>query len=246
MVVLRILALVAAVLLGSGVTRAPAACGHERVSVSGTAEEVADACRALDEVLAYFRKIGFQPEPDLSISFWDQVYIDMFPQTYKPAAKDSVSRSRVSGSYDFRRKQLQMTSGRRDIRRERRPWGIEWGQPIAYSILQHELVHAVVASLLGNEYQNFAKAWQEFIAYSVQFDIMDREFRRQVLANYPDARPFQFPENVNPVVYAADPDAFGVSAHLFTEANGGPEFIRQILAKEVPFSIREFEFLWVE
>ncbi len=121
-----------------------------------------------------------------------------------------------------------------------------WGQPIAYSILQHELAHAVVATVLGSEYQNYAKAWLEFIAYSVQFGIMNAELKSKVLANYPDTRPFQFPESVNAIVYAADPDEFGVSAHLFTEANGGPAFIREILAKEVPFSIREFEFLWVK
>ncbi|MBI5318611.1 DUF6639 family protein [Bradyrhizobium sp.] len=226
--------------------RALAACGHESVSVSGTAEEIADACRALDEVLSYFRKIGFQPDPNVSIAFWDQVEIDMFPQTYKPAGKESVGKSQVSGSYDFRRRELQVTSGRRQIRRDRSPWGIEWGQPIAYSILQHELAHAIVAGLLGSEYQKFAKAWHEFIAYSVQFAVMDPELKSKVLANYPDAKPFQFPESVNPVVYAADPDEFGVSAYLFTEANHGPGFIRRILAREVPFSIREFEFLWVD
>lgn len=244
---MRKLALATTVLIGIVVPQCTsAACGYDGVSVSGTAEEVADACRALDEVLSYFRNIGLQHDPQVSISFWDQVQIDMFPQTYKPTGKDSVGKSQVSGSYDFRRRELQITSGRREIRRERRPWGIEWGQPIAYSILQHELVHAIVAGLLGSEYQKFAKAWHEFIAYSVQFAIMDRELRSKVLANYPDARPFQFPESVNPVVYAADPDEFGVSAYLFTEANGGPGFIRQILAREVPFSIREFEFLWVD
>jgi len=241
------LALVATVLIGIVVPQcASAACGHEGVSVLGTAEEVADACRALDEVLHYFRKIGLQPDPVVSISFQDQVYIDMFPQTYEPTSRESVGKNRVSGYYNFRSKELQVTSGRREIRRERKPWGIEWGQSIAYSILHHELVHAVVASLLGSEYQKFAKAWLEFVAYSVQLGIMDPELRSKVLANYPDTRPFQFPENVNAIVYAADPDEFGVSAYLFTEANGGPAFIAQLLAKKVPFSIQEFEFLWME
>lgn len=107
-------------------------------------------------------------------------------------------------------------------------------------------MHAVVANLLGREYQKFAKAWHEFIAYAVQFDVMDGELKRQVLANYPDTKAFQFPENVNAIVYAADPDEFGVSSYLFTEANGGPRFIAQLLVKEVPFSTHEFEFLWLE
>lgn len=241
------LALVAIVLTGIVLPRyALAACGHAGLSVTGTAEEVADACQALDQVLAYFKKIGFQPDPEISISFRDRVYVDMYPHAYGPEGKEPVGRSEVSGFYDSRRKELQIASARREIRRERRPWGIEWGQPIAYSILQHELAHAIVAGRLGNEYQKLGKSWHEFIAYAVQFDLMDRELKSAVLANYPDAQPFPFPDSVNSIVYGADPDAFAVSAYLYAEANGGSTFIRQILAKEVPFGTGEFEFFWVK
>lgn len=225
---------------------AMAACGHNGVSVAGTAEEIADACRALEEVLSYFKKIGFQLDPEVSISFQDQVYIDMYLQTYGPAGKEPVGREEVSGTFNSNRKELQITSGRRELRRERRPWGIEWGQPIAYSILQHELAHAVVAGLLGSEYQKLGKAWHEFIAYAVQFDLMDRGLKSAVLANYPHAQPFAFPASVNSIVHCADPDAFGVSAYLYTEANGGAPFIGRILAKQVPFGTGEFEYFWVK
>jgi hypothetical protein len=236
--------MVAIVLIGIVLPQcASAACGYQGVSVAGTTEEVADACRAIDDVLSYFRKIGFQSDPAVSISFQDQAYIDMYLQT---AGKEPVGREEVSGFYNSRRKELQITSGRREIKRERRPWGIAWGPPIAYSILQHELVHAVVASMLGGEYQKLGRAWHEFIAYAVQFDLMDRELKSTVLANYPDGQPFLFPESVNSMVHAADPDAFGVSAHLYAEANGGAEFIRRIVAKQVPFSTGEFEYLWVK
>ena len=170
----------------------------------------------------------------------------MYLHTYDATSNEPVGKNAVSGYYDFRRRGLQITSGRRDIQRARRPWGIEWGQSIGYSILQHELVHAIVANQLGSKYQKLAKAWHEFIAYSVQLDLMDRELKSKVLANYPNVKPFQFPESVNPITYAADPDEFGISAYLFTEMNGGPRFIGQIIAKEVPFSTEEFEFLWVE
>lgn len=223
---------------------ASAACGHEAVSVSGTAEEVADACRALDEVVSYFRKIGFRPAPDIRISFRDHVYIDM----YVPAGKEPVGREEVSGAYDCRRKELHIASVRRESRRDRKPWGIAWGLPIAYSILQHELVHATVAGLLGSDYQKLGKAWHEMIAYAVQFDLMDRDLKHAVLANYPNAQPFGFPESVNSMVHGADPDAFGISAHLYAEANGGLNFVRRILAKEVSFGTGEFEceYFWVK
>ena len=78
-----------------------------------------------------------------------------------PRARSRWARTRFRGA-----RELQVTSGRRDIQRERRPWGIAWGQPIAYSILEHELVHAIVANSLGNRYQKLAKVWHEFIAYA--------------------------------------------------------------------------------
>ena len=197
------MALVAIVLIGVVLPQyALAACGYEGVSVSGTAEEVADACRAIDEVLSYFKKIGFQPDPEISISFQDRVYVDMYLHTYGPGSKEPVGKNEVSGFYD--------------------------------------------SGLLGNEYQKLGKTWHEFVAYAVQFDLMDRELKSEVLANYPDAQPFGFPESVNAIVYAADPDEFGVSAYLYTEANGGSKFVGQILAKQVPFSTGEFEFFWVK
>lgn len=149
------LAFVVIALIGVALPQfALAACGYAGVSVSGTAEEVEDACRALDEVLAYFKKIGLQSDPEISISFQDRVYVDMYLQAYGPKGREPVGRNEVSGFYDSRRKELQIASARREIKRERRPWRIEWGQSIAYSILQHELVHAIVADRLGNEYQS--------------------------------------------------------------------------------------------
>lgn len=98
-----------------------AACGYAGVAISGTVEELADACRALEDVLDYFRKIGFRPEPVVSISFQDQVHMDMYPHVYEPAGKEAVGRSEVSGSYNFRLRELQITTGRRELPRERRP-----------------------------------------------------------------------------------------------------------------------------
>lgn len=221
------------------------ACGFERVFVSGTAEEVEDACRAIDQVLSYFRNLGYKPDPEVSILFQEHVEIDMYQHGYEPRAEQPAGKSEVSGYYDFRHKELQITSGR-GILRDRKPWGIVWGESIAYSILQHELTHAIVANMLGSRYRKLGRAWHEFIAYSVQFELMDRDLRSNVLRNYPDAEPFRYVESVNAIVHAADPDAFGVSAYLFTEVNGGPDFIQRILAGNVSFSTDDFDCLWVK
>lgn len=73
------------------------------------------------------------------------------------------------------------------------------------------------------------KAWHEFIAYAVQFDLMDPMLKHKVMQNYPGVEPFEHPENVNQFVHAFDPDKFGVCAYLFAQSRGGADFLREIL-----------------
>lgn len=221
-----------------------AACGHERVTVSGLPEEVEDTCRAMGQVLAYFKQLGFKPDLQATIIFHERVYIDM----YDVRAEKIVGREQVSGFFNRRANEVQITSGHRGVARIRKPWGIEWGRAIAYSILQHELVHATTAAALGSDFDKMDRAWHEFIAYAVQFDLMESELKRSVMANYPGIEPFEYPENVNQLMHAADPDTFGVRAHLFAKENGGRAFIKNVLENEIDFSTRKLDFiyLWTE
>lgn len=245
---MRRFALVAAALIGFALPEpADAACGFERIAVTGTVGERADVCRALSEVMGYFQAIGFDPVPQADIAFRDVVVIDLYrPNPYRPRLGETVRKQTVLGYYSFPTKALEVTSARRGHQGHRQPWEIEWGAGIAYSILQHELVHAIVANLLGEDYPSLGKAWHEFVAYSVQFAIMEPELRRRILDNFPDARPFRAPENINPTIHAVAPDTFGVRAYLYYEANGGPGLIRGILEKTLPFSTTEVECLCAE
>ncbi len=211
--------------------RSHADCGFDGVTIVGTATEIADGCRALSGVLGYFSRNGFSVEPHIKIVFKERVFVDLYDaQTLRIA-----SRAQVSGFYDAQRMTVEIASASSPFQRDRKPWGIKWGREIAYSILQHELAHSVTHQILGTGYSRAAKAWLEFIAYSVQFEIMTPELRGAILQANPGINAFDRPEHVNDMIYGFNPDLFGLRAYLFTQASGGREFIRKIIAGEVTF-----------
>jgi len=210
-----------------------AACGYRGVTVSGSASEIADTCRALSEILAYFQRLGFEIRPVVGVSFKRSVWLN--PEG--PANK----KVRVSGLFDAKRGTIVVTSWNSDLRSKRRPWGIPWRAPIAHSVLQHEFVHLAVAEIAG---QGLGRTWREFIAYAVEFELMDRNLRARILKNYPHVEAFESPENVNPFIYSFDPDAFGLRAYLYTRTHGGPAFIRRLLTGNVSFRTETNEYFW--
>jgi hypothetical protein len=210
-------------------------CGYERVSVTGSDEEIADACRALEEVHAYFSDLGLAFEPQFSLTFHDRIFLDLV----EPGAQERLGKVQVSGMYDAGRKEIHVTSGESELHETRSPWGIAWDPEIAYSILQHEMVHMAVHKILGSAYRELGPSWREFIAYSVQFELMKPDLRRHILASYPDIVPFRGPGGVSPLAHALDPCAFGVRAYLYTQENGGGEFIRRVLTGDIAFSTEE-------
>uniref|UniRef100_A4WYL8 Uncharacterized protein n=1 Tax=Cereibacter sphaeroides (strain ATCC 17025 / ATH 2.4.3) TaxID=349102 RepID=A4WYL8_CERS5 len=224
---------------------AAAACGLAGVSVSGSAEEVAEACDVLAEVTGYFRALGFSLEPEVTVVFADRIEIEL-PAEPSGTEPSAAVRAQISGCYDFRQDRVCVVSGHRDLPHDRQPWGLDWSPPVARSILTHELVHAAVSDILGPQTPDLGMVWHEFIAYAVQFHLMPPALRAEVLARHPEATAFAAPERVNPMSYALDPDAFAISAFLFAEEQGGGAFIRQLLTGSAPFSTDEFQLLWTE
>lgn len=230
----------AAVMCSAAAAPARADCDHDKVTVSGTGSERALACNALVDVLGYFSSIGFPVEPELGIIFSDDVYIDL----YGPAPASPPIRSRVSGYYDSKRKRIEITRGSSRFREDCHPWKQSWSPEIADSILRHEIAHMAIKESLGKRYARMAKPWLEYIAYSVQFDLMDKALRDRITASYPGIHQVQQPAEINTFLYNADPDAFAVIAYRFTEANGGRAFIRRLLKGEVDFDTDEL--MWTK
>jgi hypothetical protein len=224
----------------SAAVPAHAECGHARVTImTGSDDEKAGACKALNEVLGFFAEIGFRIDPEVSIFFSDQVFIDLFG----PTSRSPTARGQVSGYYDAGKKKVEVTTGSSRHRKNRRPWNESWGPQVAYSILHHEITHMAIQHSLGERYGRMAKAWVEFMAYSVQFYLMDAALRERILTSYTALRPIERPEEINPFLYIADPDAFAVAAFLYCEAHGGRALIGRLLSGTSGFNTDEL--LWV-
>lgn len=232
-------------LLSIGLLAAPAhaeetSCGFDGVTVEGRPAEVEGSCVALARVLAAFDAMGFPIEPKFSLIFKERVFVEMIAQSPQP--DDARELLQVSAFFDSRRKLIEITSFDSPYQQDRRPWGIDWGPEIAGSILHHELAHMATFAVLGEDYRRIGRAWLEFIAYSVEFEVMDTSLRARILARNPEAATFASVWEVNGFLHSVDPDGFGLRSHLMAEANGGLEFIRRVIAGEVPFS--RTDVLW--
>ena len=63
--------------------------------------------------------------------------------------------------------------------------------------------------------------------------------RDRILARHATIMPFESPWAVNQMTYAAEPDIFGLRAHLYAQERGGMAFIREIFENEVEFGTGE-------
>jgi hypothetical protein len=215
-------------------------CGHDAVRMDGAREEIAGGCDALAKVLSAFAQMGFAIEPQFALVFRDEVFVDLVDDPI--GTPGGPRRLEVSAFFDARSKRIEVTAFTAKRKGERRPWSMPWSSDIALSVLHHELVHMATFSVVDTAEKSPGRAWLEFVAYSVEFELMPPGLRKDVLSRYPTARPFISPYEVNPIVLAADPDLFGVRAHLTTAANGGLDYVRRLILGDVAFSLGDI--LW--
>lgn len=234
--------LLAALAVAFAVFASPARadCGFPGVRILGSAEEAEVACAALDSVLSWFAGNDQPFTPTVTIRFLDRVFCD-FPA--QPSGLPACT-VQVSGLFDFDRGVIEITSADSPYRATRHPWGIDWGPEIAFSVLQHEMVHMAVAHILGPDRSHLSVAWHELVAYAVQFDLMDPHLRARILERYADATPFRHPDNVNAVIYGIDPDLFGVRAWLYVMANGNAAGLMSILRGAPEQTLGRADFFW--
>ncbi|MDX2157808.1 MAG: hypothetical protein SFW09_15020 [Hyphomicrobiaceae bacterium] len=219
----------------AAVVPARADCGYEGVVVNGTSAERDGACRALGEVLGYFTEMGFQVAPKVRITFRPAVYVDVFA----PGADRPSGKQRVSGYYDSGREVIELTAATAAKGGERRPWRQEWCSDICFSIAHHEIAHMLVDRIMGQRYEKLARAWREYIASAIQFDLMPAELRERIMSRFPNHPAFAMPEHVNELTYGFDPDGFAISSFLHMKANGGKQFIGQIVRGGAAFPTGE-------
>ena len=201
-------------------------CGHKGVSVEVMEPaDLALACDALADVLAYFRSLGFDFQPRFSLTFADG------KQTQSADGVVAYGYADLSSSVVLVR-----TSS------DRRPWGLPWNRAMVGSFLRHELAHIGVWQILGPDARRLRHEWHEFLAYSIQLDLMDGPLVRTLLANFPDARAFGDLTEVNEFVYGMNPDQFAVIAYLTYREKGAQAFVRQLLRGEIRPPAPSFPF----
>lgn len=215
-------------------------CGHPGVTAIGSSVERETACEALETVLRWFRDLGYEIDPIVTVRFKDKVICEFNSHDGSPAACPL----QVSGFYNFSQELVEITSADSPFREDRRPWGVDWGEEIAYSILEHELAHMAVAEILESDFTNLSLPWHEFLAYSIQFDIMDEPLRAGILSRFEDVQPFGSPNHVNPLIHAIDPDTFAVRAYLYMLENGVEDLIVEIIESAPDRRDSDTDYLW--
>lgn len=209
------------------------ACGHDDTEVTGTTEEMDLACTSIALVDGYFDVAGLSYDLKVSIVFRDGVEISLSEGSGKLA---------VLGSFDGDRNLVELT---RWLAREPQqlPWDLTWSREVLLSTATHEIAHAAIQAILGEDSHRLAHPWQEFIAYVVQFELMNEAMRAQILARYSQTEAFSSPAAVNSITYSLDPALFGLSSYLFAKERGGAKFVASLISGDVDFGTDDMKLL---
>lgn len=192
-------------------------CGHRNVEVvSADRADLAAACSALADTAAYFRRIGFRLQPRFDLRYEDH-------ETHRTADPASAY-----GHFDSRSRRIVVHASSTI-----EPWGLAWDRKLAASFVRHELVHMALWEIFDGDRARLAREWHEFIAYAVQFELMDPGLRRKVLARGAGVQPFQTLEAVNEFTYGMNPDVFAVAAYRSYRERGADKFVGRLLRGEI-------------
>lgn len=219
---LRALLTVLTLLFVCPLAQAHAACGNEKVTVEGSEEEASVACDAYAMVADYFAKLGHPVSPSFEVRFETTVHVDGSADGYP-----------VTGLFTPEEHLVEVTALDSTAPARALHWRQPWTRPLARSILLHEFTHAFVDAVLPGQ---LPQAWNEFVAYAVQFELMDPALRGAILADYPGATAYEDASLVCELGYVLDFDLFGVRAYLTAEAGGGSAYVGRILSREVQTS----------
>ena len=184
--------------------------------------ELEAACNAVSDVVRYFAGIGFKVRTKVSIHFANR------------ASDGSKRHSPAHGLFDPVRSQIVVYRVS-----DSKPWGQPWSPQFVESFLRHEIIHTVIWDVMKTNPKPLRPEWHEFIAYAVQFDLMDAGLRNKVLGAHTGVGPISDLSEVNEFSYGMNPDGFAVVAYKTYLARGAGTFVRQLLNFEIkppPFS----------
>ena len=207
-----------------------AECEAENVTVGITTEapELNEVvCDAALAAVDFFRDLGYKDQLDLHIVVQDEVLTRMWDATKNDWADEYL---RVFGEYNARENTNRISTYGTDYMESRHAWltdpqdyqsGLEIDVETWASVVTHETAHQILQILWDARNSNLRanEMWighgiHEYVAYNVQIASLSEEARAEVLAQYPDAQPFMYRENLNGIRHFAHPHQFGVQAYL--------------------------------
>lgn len=203
---------------------AQADCNRQHVVVLGTLEERENVCRALSEVQRYFAQRGITLEFELTIRFQSRIEV-----TTNNQFMHTVEHWPVSGYYRATTKELYMTQAKAPWTAERTPWHLPWNGEVEFSILEHEIIHAAIAQIMGENYRKLPHPWHEVLAYAIEISLMKPDLRAKVLANFPNVQAFGSNLEINSMIYGLDPDAFAIAAYKTYLKNSEFEWVKRVI-----------------
>ena len=195
-----------------------AACDRPEVRVAADAPEIEIVCAALARVASYFADAGFEIDPQLTISFVDEIRDTPWPDS-------------PHGFFDRARSEIVVARHAVD-----QWWGLDDREELLGS-LHHELGHFAVAAVLGDEFGRLPRAWHEFIAYSVQLDLTTAGVREAVLAHNPDVPAFSTVLQVNDfLAELLPPKLMALMSYKAYRHWGEKSFLTRLLRFQVPMN----------
>jgi hypothetical protein len=191
-------------------------CGYPAVTIVYDEPVERDAtCRALTDMISYFRRVGFDLNPRVSVRFADR------------AAKQDAAATSTHGYFDAPKTQVVVYR-----HSDEAPWGLTWSAQLARSFLDHELVHMAVWRIIGDGPVRLRPEWHEFVAYAIQFELLPDQFRDRILAAHTEIQPSKNFFDINEFTSRIDPERFAVMAYKTYIANGRDSFVARLLTGE--------------
>jgi len=200
------------------------ACGYTGVRIEGAqAVEEKAACASIEKLTVYFRSIGIESAAP-TIHFY-----------FKPEVILPGTETRVHGYFDTDDNSIHMTHF--EGQAGRMPWGFVWSEAMASSFLLHEVAHLFAISYMGGDFRKLQRHWHEFLAYSLQIELMDPELKQRLLQFNGGATAFEKPGDVSSMHYEMDPDRYALRAYFSTQKWGGVTFMKNLLNRKIPESL---------
>lgn len=194
------------------------ACNHAEVRVAADPAEIEVVCTALAEVLRYFADAGFEIVPQVTISFVDEIRSTPWPHS-------------PHGYFDRARSEIVVA--RRAVDQW---WDLDDKEELLGS-LHHELGHFAATAVLGDRSGRLPRAWHEFIAYSVQLELMTPATRDAVLARNSDAPAFSTLLQVNDLLAELlPPKLMALMSYKAYRRWGDQAFLERLLRFQVPIN----------